>query len=85
MCRMQVTCPGVEFLRTLSRLKKRKENSSLCVHVLQKTNHIWGFHLKVIQWNCQRNVLKSVIDGMHRAVFSHKTNCFLKLLLGSSS
>ena len=50
MCQMQATFPGVEFLRTLSRFKKGKENLSLCVDVLQKTNHIRGFHLEVIQW-----------------------------------
>ena len=40
MCQVQATFPGVEFLRTLSRFKKRKENLSSCVDVLQKTNHI---------------------------------------------
>ena len=29
----------VEFIRTLSRFKKRKENSSSYVHVLHKTSH----------------------------------------------
>ena len=80
MCRIQVTFPGVEFLRTLSRFKKRKENSSLCVHVLQKTNHMHGFHLKVIdQWMSKKCTKKcdSVVF-----FFSHKTRCFLKLLLG---
>ena len=31
--------PGVESLRTLSKLKKRQENSSSSVHVLYKTLH----------------------------------------------
>ena len=31
--------PGVEFLRTLSRFKKRKENLSLCIYVIHKTSH----------------------------------------------
>ena len=36
-CQMQVTFPGVEFLRILIKFKKRKENSSSYVHVLHKT------------------------------------------------
>ena len=36
---MQATFPGVEFLRILFRLKKRKENSSSYVHVLHKTSN----------------------------------------------
>ena len=36
---MQATFPGVEFLRTLSRFKKRKGNSSSYVHGLHKTSH----------------------------------------------
>ena len=34
---MQETFPEDEFLRILFKLKKRKENSSSYVHVLQKT------------------------------------------------
>ena len=33
------TIPGVEFLRTLTMSKNRKENLSLHVHVLHKTSH----------------------------------------------
>ena len=36
---VQATFPGVEFLKILFRLKKRKENSSLYVHVLHKTSN----------------------------------------------
>ena len=36
-CQMQATFAGVEFLRILCRFKKRKEDSSLYVHVLHKT------------------------------------------------
>ena len=36
---MQTIFSGVEFLRILSRFKKRMENSSLYVHVLQETLH----------------------------------------------
>ena len=38
----------VEFIRTLSRFKKRKENSSSYVHVLHKTSHEEVFRLKVM-------------------------------------
>ena len=40
LCQIQASFPGVEFLRVLSRFKKRKENSSLYVHVLHKTSHL---------------------------------------------
>ena len=36
---MQTIFSGVEFLRILSRFKKRMENSSLYVQVLQETLH----------------------------------------------
>ena len=36
ICQMQVTFPGVEFLRILFKFKKRKETSSSYVHVLDK-------------------------------------------------
>ena len=39
ICQMWAIFHGVEFLRTLSRFKKRKENSSSYVHVLHKTRH----------------------------------------------
>ena len=39
MCQMWAIFPGVEFLRTLSRFKKRKRNSSRYVYVLHKTSH----------------------------------------------
>ena len=83
MCQMQVTFPVVEFLRTLSRFKKRKENSSLCVHVLQKTNHMHGFHLKVIDQWMSKKCTKKCDSAVF--FFSHKTKCFLKLLLGHHS
>ena len=37
-CRPAIS-PGVEFLRTLSRFKKRKENLSSYLHFLHKTSH----------------------------------------------
>ena len=37
--KMQATFPEVELLRILFRFKKRKENSSLYVHVLHKTSN----------------------------------------------
>ena len=83
MCQMQATFPGVEFLRTSSRFKKRKENLLSCVDVLQKTNHIRGFHLEVIPWMSKKCTKKC--GTCAELFFSHKTNCFLKLLLGSSS
>ena len=46
-CRRQETFPGIEFLRILFRLKKRKENSSSHVHVLHQ---IKRFHVVVVQW-----------------------------------
>ena len=36
---MQATFPGIEFLRILFKLKKRKESSSSYVHVLHKTSN----------------------------------------------
>ena len=39
ICQMQATFPGVEFLRSLLRFKKRKENSSLYVYFLHKTSN----------------------------------------------
>ena len=40
VCQMYASSPGVEFLRTLFRFKKRKGNSSSFVHVLRKTSHL---------------------------------------------
>ena len=39
ICQLWAIFPGVEFLRTLSMFKKRKEDSSSYVHVLHKTSH----------------------------------------------
>ena len=39
ICQIQVTFPGVEFLRILFKFKKRKENSLSYVHVLHKTSN----------------------------------------------
>ena len=39
ICQMQATFPGVEFVKILFRIKKRKENSSSYVHVLHKTSY----------------------------------------------
>ena len=36
---MQATFPRVEFLSILFKFKKKKENSSLYVHVLHKTSN----------------------------------------------
>ena len=49
ICQMQATFPGIEFLRSLFRFKKRKENSSSYVHVLHK-RQIRRFHVVVVQW-----------------------------------
>ena len=48
---MQVTFPGVEFLRILFKFKKKKENSSSYVHVLHK---IRRFHVIVAQWTSKK-------------------------------
>ena len=50
---MQATFPGVEFLRILFRFKKRKENSSLYVHVLIK-RQIRRFHVVVVKWTSKK-------------------------------
>ena len=49
ICQSQATFPGVKFLRISFRFKKRKENSSSYVHVLQKRK-IRRFHVVVVQW-----------------------------------
>ena len=36
-CQMLVTFPGVEFLETADKFRKRKKNSSSCICVLPKT------------------------------------------------
>ena len=38
-CQMKTISPGVELLRTLSRFRKRMENSMSYVHVLHLTSH----------------------------------------------
>ena len=38
-CQMETISPGVELLRTLSRFRKRMENSMSYVHVLHITSH----------------------------------------------
>ena len=49
----QATFPGFEFLRILSRFKKRKENSSSYVHVHRK-RQIGRFHVVVVQWTSKK-------------------------------
>ena len=39
ICQMQATFPGVEFVRTLFKFKKSKENSLSYVHVLHKRSN----------------------------------------------
>ena len=45
--------PGLEFLRSLSSFKKRKENSSIYVHVLRK-RHIGRFRVVVVKWTSKK-------------------------------
>ena len=49
---MRLLFPGVEFLRILFKLKKRKENSSSYVHVLHKASR--RFHVVVVQWTSKK-------------------------------
>ena len=39
ICQMQMKFPGVEFLKTAPKFRKRKKNSSSCVHVVHNTSH----------------------------------------------
>ena len=54
---MQATFPGIEFLRILFKLKKRKENSSSYVHVLHKASR--RFQVVVVQWTSKKCTKKS--------------------------
>lgn len=42
--------PRVELLRTVSRLKKRKENPLLCFHFQKMTKDFRKFHVVVMQF-----------------------------------
>ena len=77
---MQATFPRVVFLRALSTFKQRRENFSQYVHVLLE-----GLTQQSYSDGRQRNVLKNVMH-VQRSCFAHiNTNCFLTLLLSSSS
>ena len=64
----EVKCPGVKFLETTPKFRKRK-NNSLCVFTSSIKRAIRKFHILVVQrW--QRNVPKSVMH-MKSCCFSH--------------
>ena len=70
------------ILKDFIQVQKRKKNSSSYVHFLALFRR---FHVAV--QSCigrKRNVLKSVTQ-VQSCCFAHKTNCFLKLSLWSSS
>ena len=51
---MWANFPGVDFLRTALKFRKRKKNSSSLLYVLHKTWN-WAFSRRSLQWR-QRNV-----------------------------
>ena len=74
----------IHFLKgPVFRFKKKKENSSACVHVLHDT-----LHQEVSRRSRAMNVKEKYQKGLHvqsRRCFAHKTNCFLAFSLSSSS
>ena len=53
ICQMQATFPVVEFLRTLFRLRKMKENSTSSIK-----RQIRRFHVVVVQWTSKKSTKK---------------------------
>ena len=76
ICQMQTIFPGVEFLRTLSRFKKRMD-----MFTSSRNRCIRWFHVVVVQWTSM-NVLESVMHGQS-CCFANKTNCVLTSLSSS--
>ena len=74
--------PGVEFLRTLPRLKKRGDMYMKYSRMFtSSTNHrIRRFHVVVVQWTSNWSLLKK----SDTRADPHKTNCFLTLPLSLS-
>lgn len=55
ICQKQANFPWVEFVRTLSRIKKRMENSSSYVQVLHESKlHVSMFHIVIVQWTSMK-------------------------------
>ena len=54
ICQMQATFPGVEFLRILFRIKKRKENSSSYMFTSSTSRQIRRFYVEVVQWTSKK-------------------------------
>ena len=76
ICQMQTIFPGVEFLRTLSRFKKRMD-----MFTSSRYRCIRWFHVVVVKWTSM-NVLESVMHGQS-CCFANKTNCVLTSLSSS--
>ena len=79
---MKVIFPGVDFVTTLSRFKKRKKNLFSNVHALHKT-----LHKEVLHHSCAVDVKECTKkhDAHAEHCFAHKFNCFLMFLFSSLS
>ena len=80
---MQASPPGVEFLRTISKFRKRKKVSSLLVYVLHKTRNL-AFSRRSRAKPGIKNVQTSVMH-VQSCGFAHKVYCFLTFSLPSAS
>ena len=58
LCQMEVNSSEVEFLRTLSKFRKRKKPSSLLIYVLYKTRNLAFSRCGLAVTGWQRNVQK---------------------------
>ena len=79
--------PGVEFLRTLPRFKKRGDVYMKYSRMFKSSIHhrIRRFHVVVVQWTSNWNLpKKKEVMHVQTCCFAHKTNCFLTFPLWPS-
>ena len=79
--------PGVEFLRTLPRFKKRGDMYMKYSRMFTSfiNQRIRRFQVVVVQWTSNWNLLKKKkVMHVQTCCFAHKTNCFLTLPLSPS-
>ena len=77
--------PGVEFLRTIPRFKKRDVYMKYSRMFKSSMHHrIRRFQVVVVQWTSNWNLLKKKVRHVQTCCFAHKTKCFLTLPLSPS-
>ena len=65
ICQMQATFLGVEFLRTLFKFKKSKENSSCMSTSRSIKRRIRRFYVGVVQWASKKCIKQHDASMMH--------------------